>query len=184
MESHTNDKHTGNGVNGDTNQQGQVMPIAVIGMSCRLSGDVSSLDNFWEMMTRARCGWSEIPEDRFSKDAYYHPNPAKQGAFNTIGGYFLKQDPALFDAAFFNITQAEAEAMGRSAFRQVARRGANLFQIRSRDFCLSVLTKRLRTPAFPRNKSSARRLVCSWGATHQIIVWAPSGISSRPRCST
>ncbi len=88
------------------------MPIAIIGMSCRLSGDVSSLEDFWEMLTRARCGWSEIPNDRFSKDAYYHPNPAKQGTFNTVGGYFLKQDPALFDAAFFNITQAEAEAMG------------------------------------------------------------------------
>ncbi|KAH8891529.1 polyketide synthase [Thozetella sp. PMI_491] len=87
------------------------MPIAIVGMSCRLSGKVSSLDDFWEMLTRARCGWSEIPESRFSKDAFYHPNPAKQGAFNTYGGYFLDQDPALFDAAFFNITQAEAEAM-------------------------------------------------------------------------
>ncbi|KAH8881784.1 polyketide synthase [Thozetella sp. PMI_491] len=87
------------------------MPIAIVGMSCRLSGDVSSLDDFWEMMSRARCGWSNIPEERFSKEAYYHPNPAKMGAFNTTGGYFLTQDPALFDAPFFNITQAEAEAM-------------------------------------------------------------------------
>ena len=93
-------------------EQYKLMPIAIIGMSCRLSGDVSSLEDFWEMLTRARCGWSEIPNERFSKDAYYHPNPAKKGTFNTVGGYFLKQDPALFDAAFFNITQAEAEAMG------------------------------------------------------------------------
>lgn len=90
----------------------QLAPIAVVGMSCRLSGDVSSLDEFWQLMTRARCAWSEIPPERFSKDAYHHPNPAKMGAFNAGGGYFLKQDPALFDAPFFNITQAEAEAMG------------------------------------------------------------------------
>ncbi|PSR82297.1 polyketide synthase [Coniella lustricola] len=86
-------------------------PIAIIGMACRLSGNVSSLEDFWEMMCRGRNGWSEIPEDRFSKDAYWHPNPAKKGAFNCRGGYFLSQDPALFDAPFFNITRAEAEAM-------------------------------------------------------------------------
>lgn len=91
------------------------MPVAIVGMACRLSGGVSTLDEFWEMMSRARCGWSEIPEERFSKNAYHHPNPAKMGTFNTVGGYFLEQDPAMFDAPFFNITQAEAEAMGRSS---------------------------------------------------------------------
>ena len=96
----------------NANNGQHIMPVAIVGMSCRLSGDVSTLDEFWEMLARARCGWSELPKGRFSKDAYYHPNPAKMGAFNTIGGYFLGQDPALFDAPFFNITQAEAEAMG------------------------------------------------------------------------
>lgn len=87
-------------------------PIAIIGMACRLSGNVSSLDDFWEMMCRGRNGWSEIPETRFSKDVYWHPNPAKKGSFNSRGGYFLSHDPAMFDAPFFNITRAEAEAMG------------------------------------------------------------------------
>lgn len=87
-------------------------PVAIIGMACRLSGDVTSLEDFWQMICRGRNGWSEIPEDRFSKDAFWHPNPAKKGAFNPRGGYFIKQDPALFDAPFFNITRAEAEAMG------------------------------------------------------------------------
>ncbi|ETS81066.1 hypothetical protein PFICI_06068 [Pestalotiopsis fici W106-1] len=98
-------------INGQAREQPQLMPIAIIGMSCRLSGDVSTLDDFWQMVSRMRCGWSEIPPERFSKDAYHHPNPAKKGAFNTTGGYFLNQDPALFDAPFFNITQAEAESM-------------------------------------------------------------------------
>lgn len=86
--------------------------IAIVGMACRLSGDVSSLEQFWTMICRKRNGWSEIPEDRFSKGAFWHPNPAKKGSFNPTGGYFIKQDPALFDAPFFNITRAEAEAMG------------------------------------------------------------------------
>jgi acyl transferase domain-containing protein len=104
--------NTAGQTDGCAKEPASLMPIAIIGMSCRLSGDVSTLDGFWETVSRSRDGWSEIPEERFSKDAYHHPNPAKKGTFNTIGGYFLKQDPALFDAPFFNITQAEAEAMG------------------------------------------------------------------------
>ncbi|KAF3760395.1 hypothetical protein M406DRAFT_109461 [Cryphonectria parasitica EP155] len=98
---------TGDGVAPNT-----LAPIAIIGMSCRVSGDVSSPEDFWQMICRGRNGWSEIPEDRFSKGAHWHPNPARKGAFNSRGGYFIKQDPAMFDAPFFNITRAEAEAMG------------------------------------------------------------------------
>lgn len=93
-------------------QQGeQPTPIAIVGMSCRLPGDVSTLEEFWRLMSRARSGWSEIPKDRFSKDAYWHPNPEKKGCFNTSGGYFLNQDLACFDAPFFNITAQEAQSL-------------------------------------------------------------------------
>jgi acyl transferase domain-containing protein len=89
-----------------------MQPIAVVGMSCRLPGGILSLDDFWMLMSRARSGWCEIPDDRFSKDAYWHPDPEKKGCFNNVGGYFLKHDISTFDAQFFNITQAEAQAMG------------------------------------------------------------------------
>ncbi|EEY20202.1 mycocerosic acid synthase [Verticillium alfalfae VaMs.102] len=88
-----------------------LMPVAIIGMSCRLPGEVSTLDDFWTLMCRARSGWGEIPKDRFNKEAYWHPNPEKRGCFNSIGGYFLKEDIAKFDAPFFNITNNEASAM-------------------------------------------------------------------------
>lgn len=87
-------------------------PVAIVGMSCRLPGDVSSLDQFWTMLSRARSGWGEIPKDKFSSDAYRHPSPQKRGCFNQKGGYFLDRDVTLFDAPFFNITQSEAKAMG------------------------------------------------------------------------
>lgn len=87
-------------------------PIAIVGMGCRLPGNVSSTEDFWEMICRGRNGWSEIPENRFSAAAYTHPNPEKKGTFNAGGGYFLQNDPSMFDAPFFNITRAEAEAMG------------------------------------------------------------------------
>ncbi|RYP44955.1 hypothetical protein DL768_008640 [Monosporascus sp. mg162] len=86
-------------------------PIAVVGMSCRLSGHVSTLDDFWTLVSRSRDGWCPIPEDRMSSDAYYHPNPQKGGCFNQKGGYFMKHDLSRFDAPFFHITKQEAIAM-------------------------------------------------------------------------
>ncbi|KAL7922833.1 putative polyketide synthase [Trichoderma austrokoningii] len=87
------------------------MPIAIVGMSCRLSGGVSTLDDFWTMLSRSRDGWRPIPEERYSAKAYYHPDPHKKGCFNQKGGYFMTGDMSTFDAPFFNITRQEAEAM-------------------------------------------------------------------------
>lgn len=87
------------------------MPIAIVGMSCRLPGDVSTPDEFWEMCSRARSGWSEIPKDRFEAGSFYHPNPGKGGCFNAKGGHFLSEDLGLFDAPFFSLTSQEATSM-------------------------------------------------------------------------
>ncbi|KAH8903179.1 polyketide synthase [Coniochaeta sp. PMI_546] len=86
-------------------------PIAIVGMSCRLSGDVSTPEDLWTMLSRSRDGWTPVPTDRFSVDAYHHPNPQKKGCFNQKGGYFMSQDLSRFDAPFFQITQQEAMAM-------------------------------------------------------------------------
>ncbi|KAK4153766.1 polyketide synthase [Chaetomidium leptoderma] len=89
----------------------QPMPIAIVGMSCRLPGDVSTPGEFYRMLCRKRSGWSEVPSDRFNAQAYHHPNPDKKGCFNSQGGYFVKGDISMFDAAFFDITKKEAESM-------------------------------------------------------------------------
>lgn len=96
----------------ETDEKRKLMPVAIVGMSCRLPGDVTSCEEFWSMMSLSRHGWGEIPEDRFSKDAYWHPNPGKKGCTNTRHGYFLTQDLGMFDAPFFNMTHQEAQAMG------------------------------------------------------------------------
>lgn len=87
------------------------MPIAIVGMSCRLPGNVTTPDEFWELCSRARTGWSEIPKERFEKASFHHPNPGKSGCFNAVGGNFLKEDLGLFDAPFFNLTAQEATSM-------------------------------------------------------------------------
>lgn len=90
------------------------MPIAIVGMACRLPGekkDITTPDEFWELCSRARSGWSEIPEQRFDATSFQHPNPGKSGCFNPAGGCFLKEDVGLFDAPFFSLTAQEATSM-------------------------------------------------------------------------
>ncbi|KAI9045941.1 type I polyketide synthase [Aspergillus affinis] len=107
---------TDNGVNGITNGDGGkqdrgMEPLAIVGMACRLPGDVSSPEDFWELCSRGRSAWSPIPESRFNASAFYHPNPDRAGSINTKGGHFLKEDVGLFDAPFFNITLQEARSL-------------------------------------------------------------------------
>ncbi|KAI0849236.1 ketoacyl-synt-domain-containing protein [Daldinia vernicosa] len=89
----------------------ELMPIAIIGMSCRLPGDVSSPGDFWKLLTKGRSAWSKIPRDRFNQEAYNHPNPEKKGTINSQGGYFLSQNLEMFDPGFFEMTRKEAETM-------------------------------------------------------------------------
>ena len=91
--------------------QGVPQPIAIIGYACRLPGQVTTPSDLWELCTRARSGWSPIPKERFSVEAFHHPNPSKVGSFNPKGGYFLDEDIARFDAPFFNLSVQEASSM-------------------------------------------------------------------------
>ncbi|KAK2781485.1 Type I Iterative PKS [Onygenales sp. PD_12] len=90
---------------------GNLLPLALVGMACRLPGNANNPEEFWELCSRARSGWSAIPETRFNAAAYYHPNPDRPGAFNMKGGYFLQEDIGLFDAPFFNLTMQEAQSL-------------------------------------------------------------------------
>lgn len=83
-------------------------PIAIIGMSCRFPGSVSTPDEFWELLARSRTGFSNIPLSRFSANRFFHPNPGKSGTTNARGGNFLTHDLKSIDAPFFGFTQQEA----------------------------------------------------------------------------
>jgi zearalenone synthase (highly reducing iterative type I polyketide synthase) len=48
---------------------------------------------------------------RWNSDAFYHQVNGKLNSLPTKGGHFLKEDPYVFDASFFNITAAEAIAL-------------------------------------------------------------------------
>ncbi|KAL4796963.1 phenolpthiocerol synthesis polyketide synthase ppsB [Aspergillus venezuelensis] len=79
------------------------VPIAVVGLSCRFPGDASSPSKFWDMLKNGKGEWNS--------DDFYHADSARINTLPTRGGHFLKEDPYVFDAAFFNITAAEAIAL-------------------------------------------------------------------------
>jgi acyl transferase domain-containing protein len=76
-----------------------------------MPGNVSTPAEFWELCTRARSGWSEIPKQRFNSARFHHPNQGKGGTLNPVGGNFLNVDLAAFDAPFFGLTEKEAISM-------------------------------------------------------------------------
>ncbi|MFF1906128.1 amino acid adenylation domain-containing protein [Kitasatospora sp. NPDC058218] len=86
-------------------------PIAIIGMACRLPGDVSSPDELWDLLERGADGISEVPADRWDADAIYDPDPDVRGKSVTRRGGFLATPIDMFDASFFGIAPREAHAM-------------------------------------------------------------------------
>ena len=86
-------------------------PVAVVGMACRLPGDVSNPEELWEMLAEGRNAWTKVPKDRYNEDAFLHPDPDFRGAHNHRGGHFLNQDLAAFDAQFFGLSAIELNSM-------------------------------------------------------------------------
>lgn len=60
------------------------MPIAIVGMACRLPGNVSDLESFWDFCYHGRNSWTEIPKERLNMAAFHHPNPEKAGCVRRI----------------------------------------------------------------------------------------------------
>lgn len=84
--------------------------IAIIGMACRFPGGVRSAEEYWSLLLRGDCGISEIPPDRWSLEGFYDPNPdVPTRSYSKWGGFL--DDIRGFDAAFFGLSQREAEAM-------------------------------------------------------------------------
>ena len=86
-------------------------PIAIVGIGCRLPGDVADTEQLWQLLAAGRNAWSPVPADRYTEGAFYHPSPDNNGTTSHRGGHFLSQNIAAFDAAFFGVSPLEAHAM-------------------------------------------------------------------------
>ncbi|KAL7793746.1 putative polyketide synthase [Trichoderma ceciliae] len=84
--------------------------VAITGLSCRFPGDGDNPSNYWNLICEGRSAWSEIPKERFHGDAFWSGGKKRHGSVSK-SGHFLKHDISQFDANFFNISGAEANAM-------------------------------------------------------------------------
>ncbi|OSC39379.1 sulfolipid-1 biosynthesis phthioceranic/hydroxyphthioceranic acid synthase [Mycobacterium decipiens] len=88
----------------------RVVPVAVIGMACRLPGGIDSPDLLWDALLRGDDLVTEVPPDRWDIDEYYDPEPGVPGRSICKWGAFM-ENIGDFDPEFFGIPETEATAM-------------------------------------------------------------------------
>ncbi|KAK2764912.1 Type I Iterative PKS [Arachnomyces sp. PD_36] len=85
--------------------------VAIIGMGCRLPGSATNPGAFWEMLMRKESANGKIPSARFDVDKFLHQDRNAPGSLTTAGGYFLRDDPTLFEPQLFAINPVEAAGL-------------------------------------------------------------------------
>jgi acyl transferase domain-containing protein/acyl carrier protein len=105
-----------------TREAFQDVPLAVIGMSCRLPG-ADNLEEYWQLLRNGVSAISELPPDRFDAALYYHP---KRGvtckSYSKLGGIVAERpfdravcpvsEEAVASSDIAHITMLEVAAAG------------------------------------------------------------------------
>ncbi|KAL2069921.1 hypothetical protein VTL71DRAFT_14600 [Oculimacula yallundae] len=87
------------------------IPIAIVGMACRLPGHCNSPQALWDFLERGGIAENTPPESRFSLSGH-HDKHRRPRTMKTAGGMFMEDvDPRLFDGQFFNTSRIDCIAM-------------------------------------------------------------------------
>lgn len=85
-------------------------PIAIVGMACRLPGDIDSPQAFWHFLCAGGTTVNDQPPARMDWTSYKASWPGQRGkTYTTAGSYMASVDQ--FDPGFFALSQAEADAL-------------------------------------------------------------------------
>ncbi len=91
---------------GQTNRE----PLAIVGIGCRFPGGVEDTESFWNLLAEGRSGIIEVPENRWNRDRFYHPDTSIPRKMHTKWGGFV-HNLDMFDAQFWGISPREALRM-------------------------------------------------------------------------
>jgi acyl transferase domain-containing protein/pimeloyl-ACP methyl ester carboxylesterase len=95
---------------GENSTLAKTEPVVVVGIGCRFPGNVSSPEEFWQLLAAGRCTVEDVPVERW--ESYRNLGPEYAAAVRRaigFGNYLHEIDG--FDAEFFGISPREAELM-------------------------------------------------------------------------
>ncbi|TMP47148.1 hypothetical protein CWB96_19935 [Pseudoalteromonas citrea] len=120
----------------DNNHRADSNDIAVIGVACRLPGEVNSSEAFHEFLIKGGNGIGPIPQDRWDKLGFYHADNDIHGKMYVQQGGFIS-GLADFDAGFFGISPKEAPYLDpqhrwllETSYEAIENAGQNLDELR------------------------------------------------------
>ena len=87
------------------------VPLAIVGIGCRMPGGVETPDQLWQMISAGKDGIREVPRDRWDWRRYFSEDHEAPGKIYVRNGGFLEQDIKQFDAEFFGISPREAKSL-------------------------------------------------------------------------
>ena len=84
--------------------------IAIVGIGCRLPGQVHDAESYWHLLVNGIDAISQTPDERWSLLKFYHPDVVKPGKTQSQWGGYVSQIDR-FDPQLFGISPREAAGM-------------------------------------------------------------------------